>query len=140
MMACTIRSAIGPSLRAPMPPIRKHWSKHICAGSKRCGVGADTSSGCPMAGGAYPTTISSAPAPMMCGTARFPISSYGRFPDCRSNASLLPRVPPGWIESSSGARRRSLPRRDSEPKFGLRWRNELNDWWIAVWHADDRVK
>jgi Protein of unknown function (DUF3363) len=51
MMASTIRSAIGPNLRAPMPPIRKHWSKHMCAGWKRCGVGADTSSGYPMAGG-----------------------------------------------------------------------------------------
>jgi Protein of unknown function (DUF3363) len=30
------------------------------------------------------------------------MSSYGRFPDCRSNASLLPRVPPGSIESSLG--------------------------------------
>jgi hypothetical protein len=65
MMASTIPSAIGPSLRAPMPPIRKHWSKRMCAGWKRCGVGADTSSGYPMASGAYPRTISIAPAPMM---------------------------------------------------------------------------
>jgi len=33
-----------------------------------------------------------------------------------------------------------LPRQDSEPKFGLRWRNGPNDWWIAVWRDGDRDK
>jgi type IV secretory pathway VirD2 relaxase len=111
----------------PRPRIRTRLSKHMCAGWKHCAAVADTSSGWPMVGGEYPRIISTAPAPMTGGTPPLRMSSYRRFPACRWNLRSLPWAPPGSIESSSRARRRRLPRRDSAPRFGPRSRNALSD-------------